>query len=58
MKQLAWMTDLHLNFLTPAERLRFLETVRDHADAMYHFSIVSTETGRVVSTLVSGPPPA
>ena len=34
------------------------ELVRDHADAIYHFNIVSTETGRVASTLVSGPPPA
>ena len=31
--QLAWMTDLHLNFLSPAERLQFMETVRDRADA-------------------------
>ena len=31
--RLAWMTDVHLNFLEAADRRRFLETVRDQADA-------------------------
>ena len=31
--RLAWMTDLHLNFVTPEARLGFLETARDQADA-------------------------
>jgi Icc protein len=31
--RLAWMTDIHLNFLEAADRRRFLETVRDQADA-------------------------
>lgn len=31
--QLAWMTDIHLNFLEPADRRRFLQTARDQADA-------------------------
>ena len=31
--RLAWMTDIHLNFLEPADRRRFLETARDQADA-------------------------
>lgn len=34
------------------------ELVRDYADTMYHFNIVSTETGRLVSTLEPGPPPS
>jgi len=31
--QLAWMTDIHLNFLEPLGRRRFLESARDQADA-------------------------
>ncbi len=31
--RLAWMTDVHLNFLDPLGRRRFLETARDQADA-------------------------
>jgi Icc-related predicted phosphoesterase len=31
--QLAWMTDIHLNFLEPLNRRRFLESARDQADA-------------------------
>ena len=30
--RLAWMTDVHLNFLEAADRRRFLETARDQAD--------------------------
>lgn len=33
------------------------ELVHNYADAMYHFSTVSGETGRLVSTLEPGPPP-
>jgi 3',5'-cyclic-AMP phosphodiesterase len=31
--RVAWMTDLHLNFLEPKDRLWFMETARDQADA-------------------------
>jgi predicted MPP superfamily phosphohydrolase len=33
MMQLAWLTDIHLNFLDDAKREHFLETVADQADA-------------------------
>ena len=32
--RLAWLTDIHLNFLDDAERKRFLETVAEQADAV------------------------
>jgi hypothetical protein len=48
--QLAWMTDLHLNFLTPAGRLRFLETVRDQGDAFVITGDIA-ESRNVVGTL-------
>lgn len=31
--RLAWLTDVHLNFLEPRERRRFLVSIRDQADA-------------------------
>lgn len=31
--RVAWLTDIHLNFLEPSDRRRFWETVRDQADA-------------------------
>lgn len=31
--RLAWMTDVHLNFLEPLGRRQFLESARDQADA-------------------------
>ncbi len=31
--RLAWLTDIHLNFLEPLDRRQFLETARDQADA-------------------------
>lgn len=31
--RLAWLTDIHLNFLDDLERVRFLETLADQADA-------------------------
>lgn len=32
--RLAWLTDIHLNFLDDAERRRFLETVATQSDAV------------------------
>ena len=32
--RLAWATDIHLNFLTISDRSRFLESVREVADAL------------------------
>jgi len=32
--RLAWATDIHLNFLGPADRQRFLEPINDQADAL------------------------
>jgi hypothetical protein len=32
--RVAWLTDIHLNFLDAAERKRFLETVAEQADAV------------------------
>lgn len=34
MARLAWLTDIHLNFLDDAERKRFLATVAEQADAV------------------------
>lgn len=34
MLRLAWLTDIHLNFLEDSERRRFLETVATQADAL------------------------
>ena len=32
--RLAWATDIHLNFLTTMARRRFLDSVKEQADAM------------------------
>ena len=32
--RLAWVTDIHLNFLTTTGRRRFLESIHDQADAL------------------------
>ena len=32
--RLGWVTDIHLNFLTSMDRRRFLESVKEQADAM------------------------
>jgi len=32
--RLAWLTDIHLNFLDATQRRRFLESVKDQADAV------------------------
>jgi hypothetical protein len=32
--RLAWRTDIHLNFLDPRQRRRFLNVVRQNADAV------------------------
>ena len=32
--KLAWATDIHLNFLTTLARRRFLESVKEQADAL------------------------
>jgi 3',5'-cyclic-AMP phosphodiesterase len=51
MTRLAWMTDLHLNFLTPAERRRFLDAARDQADAFVISGDIA-ESRDVVDTLL------
>ena len=51
MRRLAWMTDLHLNFLTPAGRVRFLEATRDQADGFVISGDIA-ESRDVVDTLL------
>jgi len=48
--RLAWMTDLHLNFVTPADRRHFMEAARDQADA-FAISGDIAESHDIVDTL-------
>jgi Icc protein len=47
MMRLAWLTDIHLNFLDDAERKHFLETVAEQADAV----AISGDTGESPSII-------